>query len=218
MSGSTSCKECTPQIIAVFLIHCIFIFYLCDHLLSCQLPRLPNKGFQRNLCSQYGILDVKSQILFPPEMLLVVKVHTLFWTKNSRTFQGLSRTHFPFFKDSIQCKKEPWVYVFSSSSTTWVILSQKSFCVCSFFFGVLLKLYSWHWNSRTFQHRLQLSRTFKALNFYFKIQGLSRCVRTLLLEFNMAITWAVTFAPLTKQVQSMLLNHMCLRIPNQIGI
>ena len=34
--------------------------------------------------------------------------------------QGLSRTHFPFFKDSIQCKKEPWVYVFFSSSTTWV--------------------------------------------------------------------------------------------------
>ena len=25
----------------------------------------------------------------------------------SRTFQGLSRTYFPFFKDSIQCKKEP---------------------------------------------------------------------------------------------------------------
>ena len=41
--------------------------------------------------------------------------------------QGLSRTHFPLFKDSIQCKKEPWVYVFFSSTTTWAILSWRSF-------------------------------------------------------------------------------------------
>ena len=31
------------------------------------------------------------------------KVRTLFfWTKNSGTFKGLSRTDFPFFKDSMQ--------------------------------------------------------------------------------------------------------------------
>ena len=35
------------------------------------------------------------------------RVRTLLRTKNSRNFQGLSRTHFPFFKDSIWCKKEP---------------------------------------------------------------------------------------------------------------
>ena len=58
------------------------------------------------------------------------KVRTLFWQKKSRTFKGLSRTHFPFFKDSIQCKEEPWVYVFFSSSRTWAILSWRSFCVC----------------------------------------------------------------------------------------
>ena len=40
------------------------------------------------------------------------RVRTLFRTKNSRNFQGLSRTHFPFFKDSIWCKKEPWVSLF----------------------------------------------------------------------------------------------------------
>ena len=55
-----------------------------------------------------------------------------------QTIQGLFRTHFPFFKDSIQCKKELWVYSFFSSSTTWVILSRRSFCVCSFFFRVQL--------------------------------------------------------------------------------
>ena len=55
-----------------------------------------------------------------------------------RTFQGLSRAHFPLLKDSIQCEKQPWVYVFFTSSTTWVILSWMSFCVCSFLFGVLL--------------------------------------------------------------------------------
>ena len=33
---------------------------------------------------------------------------------------------------------------------------------------------SMHRNSRTFQHRPQFSRTFKALNFYFKIQRFLR--------------------------------------------
>ena len=37
--------------------------------------------------------------------------------------QGLSRTHFPFFKDSIQCKK----CLEFSSTTTWAILSWRSF-------------------------------------------------------------------------------------------
>ena len=39
----------------------------------------------------------------------------------NKKIQGLSRAHFPLFKDSIQCKKQPWVYVFFISSTTWVI-------------------------------------------------------------------------------------------------
>ena len=37
------------------------------------------------------------------------RVHALFWTKNSRSFQG-HISH--FFKDSVQCKKEPWVCLF----------------------------------------------------------------------------------------------------------
>ena len=89
-------------------------------------------------------------------------------TKNSRTFQGLSRTHFLFFKDSNQCKKEPRLYVFFSSSTTWVILSWKSFCVCSFFFGVLNLNY-------------EVSIEIKGLSSTdCNFQGLSRGVRTLL--------------------------------------
>ena len=40
-----------------------------------------------------------------------------------------SRTHFPFFKDSIQCKKEPWVHAFFSSSTTRAILSSEGLSV-----------------------------------------------------------------------------------------
>ena len=32
------------------------------------------------------------------------RVCTRFWTKNSSTFQGLSGTYFPFFKDSTNCK------------------------------------------------------------------------------------------------------------------
>ena len=45
------------------------------------------------------------------------RVCTLFWTKNSRTFWGRWGTHLPFFNDSIQCKNEPWIYVFSSTSS-----------------------------------------------------------------------------------------------------
>ena len=30
----------------------------------------------------------------------------------NKNIQGLSRAQFPLFKDSIQYKKEPWVYVF----------------------------------------------------------------------------------------------------------
>ena len=58
-----------------------------------------------------------------------------FWQTNLKTFQGLSRTYLPFFKDSVQWKREPWIYVFFSSSATWPILSWRSFCVCSFSFG-----------------------------------------------------------------------------------
>ena len=62
------------------------------------------------------------------------KVRTLFWPKKSRTFQGLSRTPFPFFKDSIQCKEEPWIYVFFSSSRT---------CMSNFILKVFLCLLGW---------------------------------------------------------------------------
>ena len=44
-------------------------------------------------------------------------VRTLFRKKTSRTFHGLSRTHFPFFKDSIQCKK-------SLESMSFLVLPQ----------------------------------------------------------------------------------------------
>ena len=46
----------------------------------------------------------------------------VFWTKNSTTFQGLSRT--PFSALSL---------VFFRSSTTWPISFWRSFCVCSFY-------------------------------------------------------------------------------------
>ena len=59
-----------------------------------------------------------------------------FLDKTSRTFQGLSTTHFPFFKNSIQCRKEPWVYVFFSSTTAWAILSWRSFILGSWESGL----------------------------------------------------------------------------------
>ena len=56
------------------------------------------------------------------------RVRTFFWTKNLRTFQG----HFSYFWRTPFSAKKSLESVFFSSSTTWVILSQRSFCVCSF--------------------------------------------------------------------------------------
>ena len=56
----------------------------------------------------------------------------------NKQLKDYSRTHSHFSRTPFSAKKEPWVYTFFSSSTTWVILSCRSFCVCSFFFGVQL--------------------------------------------------------------------------------
>ena len=114
----------------------------------------------------------KSGNFFSTKIMSFYRVRNLFWTKNSSPFQGLSRTHFPFFKDSIQCKRGPWVYVFFSSSTTWVILSLRSSCFCSFLFGVLLKLLKLGLKFKVFPAPTAIFKEF---------QGLLRCMRTLFL-------------------------------------
>ena len=112
-----------------------------------------------NWATRSGLSDNKVSVVWEilkksEKQSLYIRV--LFWTKNSRTFQGLSRTHFPFFKDSFQCKLSNQVFavgvkradsrnlslesVFFSSSKTWAILFWMSFCVCSFSFGVRVKL------------------------------------------------------------------------------
>ena len=106
------------------------------------------------------------------------RVCTLFWTKTSRTFQGLSRTHFPFSKDSIQCRKEPWVYIFLSSTTAWAILSWSSFISGTWESGLDKVSTEIQGLSSTDYNFQGLSRPW---TFYFKFQGFSRCVRTLLL-------------------------------------
>ena len=94
-----------------------------------------------------------------------------FWTKTSRTLQGLSRTHFAFFKDSIQCKKEIWVYVFFSSTTTWAILSWRSFILGTWESGLDKVSTEIQGLSSTDYNFQGLSRPW---TFYFKFQGLSR--------------------------------------------
>ena len=85
------------------------------------------------------------------------KIHGLF-----KDFQE----HFSHFWRTPFSAKKSLESVFFGSSTTWVILSQRSFCVCSF----SLKFYL----SYKFSIEIQgLSST--DCNF----QGLSRCVRTL---------------------------------------
>ena len=117
---------------------------------------------------KYPLLLNYLQDLFQSEFY---RVRTLFWTKTSRTFQGLLRTHFPFFKDSIQCKKEPWVYVFFSSTTTWAILSWRSFILGTWESGLDKVSTEIQGLSSTDCNFQGLSRPW---TFYFKFQGLSR--------------------------------------------
>ena len=66
-----------------------------------------------------------------------VRVHILFWTKNSRTLTFFI-SH--FFKDFIQWKKEPWAYLCLALSHQENYFYPEVLCVCSFSFAVLPKL------------------------------------------------------------------------------
>ena len=93
-----------------------------------------------------------------------VKIHQNLQLQGSYPFlnkkvKDFWRTHFPFFKDSIQCKKEPRVYFFFSSSTTWAIYPE----------GLSVFAHVGTWSG--------LDKV------SIKIQGLSRSVRTLQLSF-----------------------------------
>ena len=62
-----------------------------------------------------------------------------FLNKNFPDFSRTFKDTFAIFAMTLfSAKKESWVDVFFSSSITWVILSGRSSCVCSFVFGVLL--------------------------------------------------------------------------------
>ena len=101
---------------------------------------------------------VSSALYFLASLLRTTGLVLFFFlTKKSRTFQGLLRTHFLL-----------GLYVFFSSSTTRVILSWRSFCLCTFLFGVLNLNY-------------EVSIEIKGLSSTnCNFQGLSRGVRTLL--------------------------------------
>ena len=97
MSGSTSCKECIPQIIAVFYhnIHCIFIFYLCNHLLSC-LSFVNTKGHNYHVCPTRASGEIyvvsmefwRSNSRFcSPKIIASGKGSNPSLNKNSRTFK-----------------------------------------------------------------------------------------------------------------------------------
>ena len=128
------------------------------HFRDSKFQNAPSTSALKNLCL---CSEFQSHLLFIITQLLKNRVRTLFWTKTSRTLQGLSRTHFAFFKDSIQCKKEIWVYVFFSSTTTWAILSWRSFILGTWESGldkVSTEIQGLSSNDYNFQG---LSRTFK---------------------------------------------------------
>ena len=139
---------------------------------------------------------------FPITSLLTqikFRVRTLFWTKTSRTFQGLSRTHFAFFKDSIQCKKEIWVYVFFSSTTTWAILSWRSFILGTWESGLDKVSTEIQGLSSTDYNFQGLSRPW---TFYFKFQGLSRTFKVRANPENSSNTTMLNYTNNLKSLKS----------------
>ena len=93
---------------------------------------------------------------------------TFFWNKK---IQWLSRTHLQFSRIPIR------------ALSLYLSEFPQHDCNCLSVFAPFGHLRIWvqqskHWNSRTFQQRLQFSTTLKALNFYFNIHGLSRCMWT----------------------------------------
>ena len=101
-----------------------------------------------------------------------------FWTKNSRTFQGLSRTHFAFFNDHIQCKTRALSLCLFLVLPHQIILSRRSLCLllflCSSPWTIKLAL-----KFKDFPVPNAIFKDFQGLEFHltFKdFQGFSRCV------------------------------------------
>ena len=103
-------------------------------------------------------------------ILITLKNNQGSYTFLNKKFKDFSRTHFPFFKDSIQCKKkEPWVFIFCSW-TTWAISSWRIFNLCLLLLSLATRESGLDKGSTEIQ---ELSST--DCNF----QGLSRSVQTL---------------------------------------
>ena len=138
----------------------------------------------RSLVKYFSTLEEKFCISVWPWNILY------FWTTFRIFFKASSTGFVPFFEQKlqglfkdfqghishfsrtpIQCKKEPWVYVFFSSTTPWAILSWRSFILGTWEFGldkVSTKIQGLSSTDCNFQG---LSRPW---TFYFKFQGLSR--------------------------------------------
>lgn len=83
-------------------------------------------------------------------------VRTLLWTKHSRTFQGLSRPYFPLFNGLNSVQKRAF------SLCLFHFFHNMSNFIPEDFLCLPLSLWSSvYWNSRTFQHRPQFSRTLR---------------------------------------------------------
>ena len=95
-------------------VHFLKNHFLYQNVKSQSIKRCGVQGFHM-LCMLVRLCTHENQMIIKGKRRSkLFRVHTLFWTKNSQTFQGLSRTDFPFLKDLIQCKKEPWVCLFWS--------------------------------------------------------------------------------------------------------
>ena len=107
---------------------------------------------------------------------LLTYIKILCWlsqTSGSFLFKNFQGHISHFSRTPFSGKKEPWVYVLFSSTTTWAILSWRSFILGTWESGLDKVSTEIQGLSSTDCNFQGLSRPW---TFYFKFQGLSRCV------------------------------------------
>ena len=127
------------------------------------------------------------------------RVCTLFGTKTPRTFKDTFR----IFKDSIQCKKEPWVYVCFSSTPTWAILSWRSFILGTWESGLDKVSTEIQGLSSTDCNFQGLSRPW---TYHFKFQGLSRTFKVRANPVTTTVCCIQKYNPENKLLESVTSN------------
>ena len=117
---------------AEYPIHFLKNHFLYQNVKSQSIKKHGVGGFHM-LCMSVRLCTHENQMIKSERRSKLFRVHTLFLNKMFRDFSRTFKDRFPIFPRSPFSAKTRLESVFFGSSTTWAILSWRSFCVCSFF-------------------------------------------------------------------------------------